>query len=310
MEWVALSESAIRPIDIPTLRDILVMISKKGPIKIGELAKVCTDSGILGPGRKRPELSEGRINHYAAAMRCMQFVRRGRFFTLQAPYGESLVQVANFGSKELRLDERIEFSEGLFRCVTTRKLLGLFVASVAPSSYEDFVNRASPVYLSRREGIIVLSSTSHGKRMELKTPNEVMSVRWGSLPLCIDVGVIDDIKVRPSKMLSEEHSHIIFPVDLMRLWTVSDFGQMVESLITKRGDHGKLPIPELVYHGCVEARMPCASFHEMLKELYERERSRFYFDRVPGTRVEGYEKSYPRIGGQYRSVVRLIDQAS
>jgi len=282
------------------------MISKKGPIKRRELAEICTDAGILGPGRKRAELSEGRVNHYAAVMRCMQLVRSGRFFVLQAPYGESLVAIAHFGSKRLHLEERIEFAEGLFRCGATRTLLGLFVDGALPSSYEDFLNRASPIYLNQHEGGIVLSST-YGKIQELKTPKDIMSVRWGSLQLCIDVGVIDDVRVRPSKTVPEERSHVVFPVDVMRTWILKDFGELVESRIVTWGDDGTLSVPELVYHCCVDGRIFHETFHGMLNELYEKKPTRFYFNRVPITGTRGYEKAYPKIGGQYRSVVRLID---
>jgi hypothetical protein len=307
LQLSALSESAIRPIDICTLRDILVVISKKAPIKRGELAKVCTDVGILGPGRKRAKLSSGRINHYVAVMRCMRFVRLGRFFTLKPPYGESLIGVAHFRSAKLYLDEQIEFAEGLFRCETTKNLLGLFADGTLPSSYQDFLNRASTVYLRQHQGVIELGSASLGKKLELRTKKEIMAVRWGPLQLAINVGAIDEIRVRPSEALPEEYSHIVFPVDLMRTWTVNDFEKLVESLIMKWGDGGTLSIPELVYRGCLSGRISHTAFQELLNELYEKERTRFYFDRVPITTVEGYEKAYPRIGGQYRSLVRLVE---
>jgi hypothetical protein len=283
------------------------VISKKGPIKRHELVEICTDAGILGPGRKRPELSAGRINHYLAAMRCMQLVRPGRFFVLQAPYGQSLATIAHYKSKKLHLDERLEFAGGLFRCGATQILLGLFVDGPPPSSYEDFLNRASPAYLSHKRGATVLSS-SFAKTRELKTKIDVMSVRWGSLRLCIDMGVIDDIRVPPSKGVRQERSHAVFPVDLVRSWTLSDIDKLIESYVVKLGDNGALSIPELVYHCCVYGRISHETFHSMLNELNSKEPTRFYFDRVPISAIIGYEKAYPKIGGQYRSVVRLIDR--
>lgn len=296
------------------LRDILVLIAKNQPVRKAHLITKCEKEGLLKSESKNRRLSSSRIYHYTAALDCMEFVRRikvqglGEYYTVRKPHGEAFTKIARFKSA-ISLTERAAFAEALFRCDATKRILTFFVKDSDPTSYGEFLNTAHPAYMIEKPGSLTLVSDYSSKSQRLTSSYDLISIRWGSLQMCLNVGVVDDLRIRSSEHVPKEKTHVVFPVDMLRAWTLKSFGDFVKRMIIKWGRRpGILSMPELIYHGCVEGRIQIDRFHMLLQELYSAEPAKFYFDRVPSVPSLGFAKGYPMLGGQHRSVVRLISR--
>ena len=217
--------------------------------------------------------------------------------------------------KELNLSEQSSFKSILLEHPHVTKFLSWFmIDNRRPISIEDFVKDSTSIALAE---VTPISSRPKGPDTYIKSgqsfPIEKPYIRitWVNISWCKAVGLIDEIRVIPSGICSEEESHKLYPIKIDgspgRELSLQGLVSMIVAAYRIEPDEIKrVRIPKLIYDMCTNHFISTRYFKERLVSAYERFRNNFYLEQISSVFVDSRRRrfnltnNYVRVGGFYR----------
>ena len=264
-----------RRVSFKVLRDVLAYLDR-----IGE----ATYSAIVEkpPNELRPILvtSSGKPMgrstryHHLNALKILGLVRkRGNLYVLSQVGSE--IATSHRGNDEPLEEETLRWfrtaiqSSGLVR----RNFFVLFTGD--PSL--DLLKHGAPVgfYPITGESTYGLECKDWNGSLRLSR-EQTQGIMWGIRLWCLEVGLIDEIFIRPQAEVPVEMANIIFPVDIAAAQQITPeaFGRLLlHHLPLDRPIYGNtvsISIPLLLYRLCPAERLPVQRAKALLKEWLAR----------------------------------------
>ena len=297
----------IRGVVPRVLRDLVVLLSRSSaPLSWKELTRLSIRQGACIDRKTDRPFSNSRMYHHTLVLRCMGFVhtpRRGLYAPL-SPFAPLLAAAARFNSDDLAPQEALLLADGLFRCPPTREFLTWFVTRPNTLTATRFPNQAIPINItdSATDHLTLQDAQSRTHTFEGKT--EVNRMRWGIIQLCLDIGLIDRLKMPLSSNRPSGQNQILFPIQVNQTISLTSFRQALlgasQELVSPSG---RIYIPDLMHSLCTSYTISTARFKELLKALVREEPSRFYLEKTSSTAITGFESSFLKLNNTWRATL-------
>lgn len=229
--------------------------------------------------------------------------RRGLYTSL-SPFGPQLAAAARFKADDLAPQEALLLADGLFRCPPTREFLTWFVTRPNTLNATNFPNLAIPINItdSATDELTLQDAEGRAHRFEGKT--EVNRMRWGIIQLCLDIGLIDQLKMPASSNFPRGRNHIFFPIKINQSISLTSFRQALLSASTELvSPSGRIFIPDLMHSLCTSLKISTGCFKKLLKTLVRQEPSSFYLEKTSSTAITGFESSFLRFNNTWRATL-------
>jgi hypothetical protein len=235
-------------------------IVEKPPAEVGHI--LVTDAG-------KPMGRSTRYHHFNA-LKLLGLVRkRGDFYAL-SQVGSEIAASYHGDNVPLEAETLKRFRVAVQSCDLVRR--NFFILFTGDPSL-DFLKHGAPVgfYPIPGEGVYELRCMSWDGNLRLSR-EQTTGIMWGIRLWCLEVGLIDEIFIRPQAEVSTEMANIIFPVDVeaaQRL-TLEAFGELLFRYLPHEhpvyGDTVSMSIPLLLYRLCPAERLPVHRAKSLLKE--------------------------------------------
>lgn len=293
---------------VPTvLRDLVVLLSHSSvSLSWKELARLSVRQGVCIDRKTDKPFSNSRTYHHSLVLRCMGFVytpRRG-LYALLSPFGPQLAAAASFRSDELAPQEALLLADGLFRCPPTREFLSWFVTRPNTLTATDFPNHAMPINVTHSATDHLTLQDAQGRTHRFEGKTEVNRMRWGIIQLCLDIGLIDRLKMPPSSNRPSGQNQILFPIQVNQTISLTSFRQALLGASRELvSPSGRVYIPDLMHSLCTSHNISTDRFKELLKALVRVEPSRFYLEKTSSTAITGYEGSFLMLNNTWRATL-------
>lgn len=222
--------------------------------------------------------------------------------------------------EELSLSEQYAFRSILLEHQHVAKFLSWFmIDNRHPISTEDFINNSTSIALAE---VTPISSRPKGPDVYIKSgqsfPIEKPYIRitWVNVSWCKAVGLIDEIRVIPTGICSEEESHKLYPVKIdgspgRELSLQGLVSMIIATYQIKPDEIKRMQIPKLIYDMCTNHFIGIRYFKECLVLAYKRFRNNFYLEQISSIFVDSRRRrfnltnNYVRVGGFYRGYVLI-----
>jgi hypothetical protein len=297
-------EDDIRDFELTTLRDVIVVLARKGRLTWTGLQKELVRAGV-GTIRRGTAFSRGRLYNCVADLRCLGFIKPDADGYEPTRLGRRFSEVARYKAKRVSAAERQFFMAGLFLCAPTSRFLSYFTGGSRPRNAGYFSHHAMPlqVVCDRRNRVIFRRKSNQIFR--LRGVAEVNRLRWGAFLLCRHVGLIDDLRVKHSNGAGYLW---LLPIDPVAKLSPTEIRSEVKSYIRKHGgSDARAEVPELVLHISGKYKTPVEHTKQVLRKIITGSPA-FYAERAPSDWVHGFEKSFIRISDAYRSAIYFTEQ--
>jgi hypothetical protein len=296
-------EDDIRDFELTTLRDVVVVLARRGRLTWTALQGELVRAGV-GTIRRGTPFSRGRLYNCVADLRCLGFIKPDTDGYELTRLGRRFSEVARYKTKQVSAAERQFFMAGMFLCAPTSRFLSYFTGGHRPRSVRSFSHHAMPlqVVCDRRDKVIFRRKSNQTFR--LRGEAEVNRLRWGAFLLCRDAGLVDDLRVKHSKGVGYLW---LLPIDPEARLSLAGTRSEVESYIREHGgSEARAEVPELILHLSGKYKTPVEQVKRVLRKIITS--PAYYAERSPGDWVQGFEKSFIKISDAYRSAIYFTEQ--
>ena len=279
----------VRKVDLRTMGNLVRILVQNPGIGYAELFVQSRPLGFK---------TQSRLFHYLSTGRCMQLMFASRGHYAASALGRDLLSKLDASAEPLELARTIE--KGLEKCPPLSKVL----KAVTPSGIEPGLKAAMEkgevvrVESSGRESFTLLDLSGQ-PRLVANTMTEVNEVRWGSIPILVQLGVLCWLYLGTDTEISGRY---LFPVPLgkdSRAWE-----ELVKDELHSLGAEKRwVPVGRLLYAMALRYRCEPKRVKAVIAGLAEQEPAEFQLSEA--TRELVTDDGFVDFRGSPRSHIRL-----
>ncbi len=252
-------------------------------------------------------MSYSRFYHYVDAGTCLELIRKDGSEYLLTEAGGRIARKSSQVEPLLTNRERAILINQSFVCRPVHEVAQAFASNQRKVTYKD-LRESGLVLLGTQDSrkLFRLTDLSGRNRFTAEGELNVLSVRWGAIPLLLDLGVLAEfVWLREDD--SSETRHLFFPEGLD--FTPARFKDILDSDIMSHGKPGSwVSLDRISYDMSVRYRIGPARFQRLLENLYMSNKRRYEMARtmeileyprarrwVPIFKIEGSVMSHIRL---------------
>ena len=245
----------MRRLDLSKIRDLYILLHRKGPLKYSEVFVEGEKAGIFLKEDGSPLAKTPRYHYLNNAFHFKLLMKSGDGYSARPRPGTPMVAFRNerFG-KVLNKNEKNAFRLILVTNLDCRMALMRMFMEADDFEVEDFLKKGVPVYVKTstlekdgKEFRTKVYKGYGGREMVLRSDKEKQAVEWGLKMMLFQCDLCDEVYLDP------QHQ-VIYPLRQEGLPEFKEMLQKFLTLNTPKKDWNFLPINEVIFQLAPEFR--------------------------------------------------------
>ncbi len=267
-------------------------------------------------------MSYSRFYHYVVTAECLGLVEKdeGKRGYRLSKEGRAVSRRNVSDSRPLSEVEAEILRQRLTTCRPVKETASVFIEASDLRTIDDLENhgRVLAITTDRRDQF-TLSDLSGKVQFTVSSTGLVNSIRWGAIPILLDLEVIAELIVRPDSPGRKEQ-HLLFPVN--RHLGLIRFKEILDGLIHEfMKDSEWVPIERVCYSLATRNRVGPRQFQRMFQTVWSNNRQEYELSRtmeiaeyprlrvwVPVMKVDGSIRSHIRLVRNVTGITKIEDE--